>query len=121
MRFSEIVHVILESQEQDGVLLTTLNYLYKKAKEESKIKDVESAMKFDMDSLINYVKADGYANFNYENFVDAYEKNDAIKNLVSDYNEEFITWNLKGSPGKTTNQEQQASDIGQLAQRAVSL
>jgi hypothetical protein len=121
MKFSEIVKVILEDQQQDSILLTTLNYLYKKSKKENATRDSGEDSKFDMDSLINYVQNGGYPNFEYENFVAAYERNPAIKNLVSDYNEEFVTWNLSQSPGKVTDQEQQTADISQMAQQAVSL
>lgn len=116
MRFSEIVNVIVEGTEQTDALLNTLTFLKKKAEREG------SDGEFKMDSVVNQVKAAGSESFVYDNFVDAYEGNDAVKNLVDNYNEEYVTLKI-GSANKAGGggEEGKAADVSKLAQRAVSL
>lgn len=116
MRFSEIVNVLVEGTEQTDALLNTLAFLKKKAEREG------SNGEFKMDSIINQVKSAGAESFVYDNFVDAYEGNDAVKNLVDNYNEEYVTLKL-GSANKVGGggEQDKAADVSKLAQQAVSL
>lgn len=123
MRFREIRRAIKENREQSSILLTTLSHLHEKAKKQALNSESDSPATFDMESLINLVRESGYSSFEYENFVDAYnnpETGSAIQNLVSNFNEDSITWNLGSSPGQGDKKDQ-VSDISKLAQQAVNL
>ena len=116
MRFSELVNVITESSQQTDALLTTLNYLQKKARRDG------GAGEFKMRSVINQVKNAGAESFEYDNFVDAFESSPAIQNLVDNYNEEYVTLKI-GSANKIGGggEQEKVADVSKLAQRAVSL
>lgn len=115
MRFSDIVKVITESSQQTDSLLTVLNYLQKRAKED------RSDGKVKMDALISQVKGSGADSFEYDNFVDAFEKSEAIKNLVADYNEDNITLKLNPISTAGGGEEQAADTVSQMAKSAVNI
>lgn len=115
MRFSDIVRVITESNQQTDALLTVLNYLHKRAKED------RSDGKVKMDSLISQVKGAGADSFEYDNFVDAFEKSEAIKNLVDNYNEDNITLKLNPVSSTGGGEEDAASTVSQMAKSAVNI
>lgn len=121
MRFYEFRRKLKEDQEQSAILLTALKYLHEQAKEKAKNSDSDEPADFSMDSLINYVQNNGYSTFEYENFVDAYDQIPALRNLISNFNEDTVTWNLGASPGKSSNPQDQLSDVSQLAKRAVNI
>jgi hypothetical protein len=119
MRYSEFRKPLKEDVEQTGALLSVLNYLFKNA--ESKGADG----KFKMSSLLSKVKNAGATTFDYSNFVDAFQKNAAVQNLVSNYNKEYITLNLDSADNATVGEigsaEEQADTVNQMAKKAVNL
>jgi DNA polymerase sigma len=119
MRYFEFAKPLTEDVEQTGALLSVLNYLLKNAES----KDADG--KFKMSSLLTKVRNAGAKTFDYTNFVDAFQKNVAVQNLVSNYNKEYITLNLDSSENSTVGEvgsaEDQADTVNQMAKKAVSL
>jgi hypothetical protein len=114
MRFREFGFILKESIQSDAVLLTVLNHLQKKAKES------QSDGKFNMDSVINHIRNAGADTFEYDNFVDAFENNQAVKNMVSNFNREFISLRVDSSGGTgELEPERQEELVSKMAQSAV--
>jgi len=119
MRISEILRPLMEDAEHTGALLSVLNYLQKNAED----KDSDGNIK--MKTLISLVKKAGVTTFEYDNFVNAFQSNRAVQNLVSNYNKDSITLNLDSAESSTVgdigSKEEQADIVSQMAKRAINL
>jgi len=115
MRFYEFVNIITEDTQQSDILLSTLYSLKKKAEKEG------SDGEFQMQSIINQVKSAGADSFVYDNFVDEFEGNPAVKNLVDNYNEQYVTLKLGSSKKSGGNEQQNQQDVSALAKKAVNI
>lgn len=119
MRFHEIIRPLMEDAEHTGALLSVLNYLRKNAED----KDSDGNIK--MKTLISLVKKAGVSTFEYDTFVNAFQTNEAVQNLVSNYNKDSIQLDLDSAESSTVgnigSQEDQADLVNQMAKKAVSL
>lgn len=115
MRFKEFGLCLTEDLQSDAVLLTVLRHLQKKAQ------DSDSDAKFSMDSVLNQIRNAGATSFEYDNFVDAYERNDAVKNMVGNFNKEIISLRVNASSSGTgeLEPERQEELVSKMAQSAV--
>lgn len=119
MRFFEFRKPLREDNEHTGALLSVLNYLLKNAED----KDADG--KFKMSSLISRVRNAGAKTFEYGNFVNAYQNNETVKNLVSNYNKEYITLNLDRDENQTTgtvgDEDNQQKTVAKMAKKATNI
>lgn len=91
MKINEIVFEDTSAADQLGGedslttnLLPVLMFLKKRSE------DKELSPKLRTDSLIQLVQNAGDTTFNYETLADAYENNEAVKELIKNFNEEDI-------------------------------
>jgi len=119
MRFREFYRPLMEDAEHTGALLSVLNYLRTNAE----VKDSDGNIK--MKTLISMVQKAGVTTFEYDNFVSAFQTNQAVQNLVSNYNKDSLQLNLdsaeSASVGSMGSELDQAATVNQMAKRAISL
>ena len=119
MRFFEFRPLLVENKQYMGDLLSVLRYLQQNAINK------DSDGRHQMVSVINQVKNAGSKTFSYNNFVEAFESNDAVKNLVANYNKKYITLNLDSSDGSQDTESGSEEDdeklVSNMAKKAVDL
>jgi hypothetical protein len=76
-------------ESSDSGVATILSFLA------TRIEDEDSDPKMSTDALINMVKNSG-AYFDYDALVNAYENDEAVKNLIKDFNKDTVTLRLPG-------------------------
>jgi hypothetical protein len=76
-------------ENTESGLATTLSFLA------TRIYDEDDDPTMSTDALINMVKNTG-AYFDYDALVDAYENDEAVKNLIKDFNKDTVTLKLPG-------------------------
>ena len=110
MKIREIIREDVSAEEQLGGegtltsnLLPVLMFLKKRAE------DRELSAKLHTDSLIQLVQNAGDTTFTYESLVDAFENDEAVKELISNFNEEEVTLKSDTDPDAEHDEEDHES------------
>jgi len=125
MKINEIIFEDTSAEEQLGGedslttnLLPVLMFLKKRSE------DKELSPKLHTNSLIQLVQNAGDTTFNYETLVNAYENNESVKELISDFNEEEITLTSDSEEAEKGRRESEPKDkdpqktVAQMAKKA---
>jgi hypothetical protein len=87
MRFSEFFNTT--NNELESVIVNTLQNLRGDADEQ------EQTAEISFDALTQIIKNTGYPTFNYNLFKSIYDRGTALKNVVSDFNQDKIVLKTK--------------------------
>lgn len=102
MKINEIINEDVSAEEQlSGNKLLNTNLLPVLMFLKTRAEDRELSAKLRTDSLIQLVQNAGDVTFNYRSLVDAYENNDAIKELIKNFNEEEVVLKSDTDPEET--------------------
>lgn len=112
MRITEIESQI--ETEKKGALVTLLNMLKTKADRR------DTGSKISVDSLNKLMSNLGY-NIDYAELDSLVKSSDTIRNLIADYNQEFVTLATSDTIDQNNNQDQPGNQdtVKQMAKRAT--
>ena len=115
MRFSEFLNTT--NNELESVIVNTLQNLRGDADEQDQTAEIS------FDALTQIIKNTGYATFNYNLFRSIYDKGSALKNVVSDFNQEKIVLKTEKQaekdPAMDTDNIGSTDKVKQMARSAL--
>jgi hypothetical protein len=114
MKIREIIREDVSAEEQLGGegtlsinLLPVLMFLKKRAE------DRELSAKLSTNSLIQLVQNAGDTTFTYESLVDAFENDEAVKELIKNFNEEEVILKSDTDPDEESDIDHEDEEGGQ--------
>lgn len=112
------IREILKEGAETAPLLTVLQYLRSRSHDQDQVGTVST------NSVINMVRNTGVP-FDFQALVDANENDDAVKELIKNFNRKTITFRAFGDETEVSNDEVPVSNQGgdkvdQMAKRALN-